>query len=354
MKHILKLILLILNLLCVVALLWANLSQLFAPNIFSFGGIIGIGFMYLVIANIPFVIAWLFTDKRAWSILSLIAILCSIPAINKTIRFQKPTPLIHEKQISILSYNTHCLGFQTNKPLNKIDILNYIKQENADVVCLQEFVAFKDGHTWQAIKEYLGYPYSYIDFKKYKGKRQYGLAVFSRYPLINKTTLAYESSTNISNFCDIVIESDTLRLFNNHLQSNMLRSDDFMVESKNNVDQLQEKAEVIGKKLHDGAALRGTQAKVVQEAVAQSPYSVVVVGDFNDVPISYTYRTISRHLKDAFIENSSWALGHTFYKKRIGIRIDYILHSPTLSSSDFIIDTVNYSDHYPIACTISW
>ncbi len=337
-----------------VALLWANLSQFVAPNRWGLSGIIGIGFIYLFILNVSFIIYWLFTEKKAWSIISLLALLCSISALQRTIRFSVSSTPEVPHNLSIMTYNTCCLGFQTNKPLNQIDILNYIKKQNVDVVCLQEFVAFKNGHTWQEIKEYLGYPYSYIDFKQYKGKRQYGLAVFSRYPLINKTTLAYESSTNISNYCDIVVKGDTLRLFNNHLQSNMLRNDDFVVEKRNDMDLLQEKAGVIGKKLHDGAFLRGQQAQVVREAVADSPYPVLVVGDFNDVPVSYTYRTISHHLKDAFLENSVWTFGHTFYKKRVGVRIDYILHSPTLSSSAFVKDTVTYSDHYPIRCTIGW
>ncbi len=354
MKAILRILVLCLNLVAVVALLLALVGQVVSPAALPMLSMFGIAFEWLIASNIFFLVFWLFTAKKTWSIVSLLALLLSWGGLGRT--FSVSTGGTQEgKSLRILSYNTHCLGFQ-NRKLADNDVLKYLRKQDADIVCLQEFVAFKQGRTWQDVKRYLGYPYSYIDFKTYGGNRQYGLAVFSKYPLIHKQTLRYESNTNISNRCDVLVGQDTLRLFTNHLQSNMLNSKDLALEKSDSeayVDELQVKAEKVGRKITSNTQLRAAQAKLVQQEIAASPYPVVVCGDFNDVPVSYTYRTIAKGLQDAFLAADSWNLGHTFYKGGIGVRIDYILCDKRFGVRDFKIDKVDYSDHYPISCTLT-
>ncbi len=354
MRRLLRIILLIFNLLAVAALLLATLGQYVRPSALSLSSMLGIGFVWLVVINCIFFILWLFTQRKLWCLLPLGAILLSWSGIHRTMRFQKSfSPA--GKEISVLSYNTHCLGFQSNKPIESNEVLRYIRKQRADIVCLQEFVAHKDGNRWQDVKQYLGYPYSYIDFKVYEGRRQYGLAVFSKYPLINKQTIRYQSKTNISNHCDVIIDGDTIRLFNNHLQSNMLTPKDMSLpaaEREELAEKIQEKAEEVGKKIYTNTRLRAAQAQFVRDEIAASPYPVLVCGDFNDVPVSYTYRTIADGLHDAFLESTTWQLGHTFYKGLVGIRIDYILYSPVFSVRNFQVDKTSLSDHYPIRCTL--
>ncbi len=355
MRVILRILVLVLNLVAASALLLAVLGQFLNPATLPILSIFGIVFEWLIWLNLAFGVCWLFTKKKVWCIVSIIALLMALGGVFRTFSVSENDVLEEGKSIRILSYNTRCLGFQ-NGTLADNDVLNYLRQQDADIVCLQEFVAYKHGRTWQEVKRYLGYPYSYIDFKTYGGKRQYGLAVFSKYPLIHKQTLRYESSTNISNRCDVVIEGDTIRLFTNHLQSNRLNEKDFALEHKGReeyVDELQAKAEKVGRKITSNTQLRAAQAKLVQREIAASPYPVVVCGDFNDVPVSYTYRTIAKGLQDAFLVADTWSLGHTFYKGIIGIRIDYILCDKSFGVSDFRIDKVSYSDHYPISCTLT-
>ncbi len=353
MKKILRILVLIVNALAALALLCAVLGQIVSPASVPFFAMFGIAFIWLVVINVVFSIAWLFTKKRAWCAVSLAVLLMAIGGFCRTLSFAKDD-VPSGREVTILSYNTHCLGFQDTE-LENNKVLNYLRERDADIVCLQEFVAYKHGRTWRDVKRYLGYPYSYVDFKTYKGKRQYGLAVFSKYPLINKQTLRYESNTNISNRCDVVIGADTVRLFTNHLQSNMLNPKDLAIEKKTRdeyVDELQEKAEKVGRKISSNTQLRAAQAKLVQKEIAASPYPVIVCGDFNDVPVSYTYHTISKGLQDAFLAANSWSLGHTYHKGVVGVRIDYILCDKDFGVRDFKTDEVRYSDHYPISCTL--
>ena len=106
-------------------------------------------------------------------------------------------------------------------------MLQYINQLDADVVCLQEVLVYKSGNrmTLPALREAMRkYPYTYYDFKHYNSRRQFGNVVFSRYPLINKQTIRYESASNISSQCDMLVHDDTIRLIVNHLESFRLES----------------------------------------------------------------------------------------------------------------------------------
>lgn len=101
---------------------------------------------------------------------------------------------------------------------------------------------------------------------------------------------------------------------------------------------------------------RAEQVQIIRGEIDRSPHPVIVCGDFNDVPVSYTYRQLSRGLSDAFLTGSAsrFALGHTYVRHHLGIRIDYILHSPSFRATDFRIDPLPYSDHYPIRATLHW
>mgnify|MGYP000267215571 FL=1 len=50
------------------------------------------------------------------------------------------------------------------------------------------------------------------------------------------------------------------------------------------------------------AIRRNRQADLLANAIAESPYPVIVCGDFNDTPASYVYRKISRSLQDCFLQ----------------------------------------------------
>ena len=130
--------------------------------------------------------------------------------------------------ITVLTWNTGRMG-EFKKP-EKNEVLQYLLQQDADVVCLQEVDVYKDGHflTLPDVKKTLSpkYPYSYLDFSVYNKRHQYGTMVWSKYPLIHKQSIHYESFGNLSNRCDIVVGKDTFRLFNNHLESYKLESED--------------------------------------------------------------------------------------------------------------------------------
>jgi endonuclease/exonuclease/phosphatase (EEP) superfamily protein YafD len=100
--------------------------------------------------------------------------------------------------------------------------------------------------------------------------------------------------------------------------------------------------------------VRNAQARLIREEIKQSPYPVIVVGDFNSIPLSYVYFTISRGLHDAWSETHWGQLGATCVKKSVGVRIDYILSSDPLVPTECHIPGATGSDHLPVVATLTW
>lgn len=246
--------------------------------------------------------------------------------------------------ITVLSWNTARMG-KFEKP-EKNEVLRYLMKQDADVICLQEVDVYKDARylTLAEVKECLGkkYPYSYLDFIVYDKRHQYGIVTWSKYPLINKQSIHYETVGNMSNRCDIVVGKDTIRLFNNHLESYYFNPDDF-----DDIDRIEAK-------WRRAMPLRNQQARVVRAEIEASPYPVIVLGDFNSVALSYTYWHISRGLHDAWNTIHPWSWGATYDYRGIGLRIDYILSSDPLIPTDCFIAPFHSSDHRPVTATLAW
>ena len=176
--------------------------------------------------------------------------------------------------------------------------------------------------------------------------------MYSKYPLIHKTSIHYESRGNQSNFCDVVVGSDTVRLFNNHLESNSIRDSELALTDDS--EQIKRSTLAVLKKMTAAYAYRTVQSRVVSEEIKASPYPVVVAGDMNDVPVSYTYRTMRGDLRDSFLEGSIAKRGWTFRKFIFGVRIDHIFVSSDFEVVEAEVMEREGSDHLPYKTTIMW
>ena len=301
-----------------------------------------------------------------WVLVGLILLL--LPALIHLARLflshGSPKEPFAANNITIMTYNTDRMGSFRKAEINTI--IRNILDANADIVCLQEVEVYKDRHylTLPELRQALHqYGYTYFDFKIYNHRRQYGLAVFSRYELIHKTTIRYASVGNISDYCDVVMGTDTFRLFNNHLESNRLTNAD--LPDSLSTRAVRSSAQRINEKIERARPTRRAQAQAIRQAIDTSPYPVVVVGDFNSLPSSYVYhhlrwgswsnRLLGKNnavLQDAFLCTSWLRTGNTFRSHGIGIRIDYVLCSREFEPLSTRIPHYKGSDHYPLITTL--
>ena len=100
-------------------------------------------------------------------------------------------------------------------------------------------------------------------------------------------------------------------------------------------------------RLRDAFIKRASQAEIISKHIRNSPYPVVVCGDFNDVPVSYSYRTMKKNLNDSFVEAGK-GIGTTYMGKFPSFRIDFIFHSKEIKCLNFDIPNVKLSDHFPV------
>jgi len=232
-------------------------------------------------------------------------------------------------------------------------IFDYILDQDADVVCFQEFYS-KDHPTSFQTDELFERQFSPIDRHQryvYKptGRQYFGIVLFSKLPIITKGDVSFNPEDQYNhNFCifvDVVKNRDTFRIYNVHLQS-------FRISFLYNEPSHSKKINGIAQRMHSVYPQRADQAIRITQHIESSPYPVIICGDFNDTPVSYVYRQFDRLLTDAFM-SCGRGLGITYAGKIPAGRIDYIFHSPELNSYQFETQQNPFSDHRAISCIIT-
>lgn len=318
---------------------------------------LGLGFVFVLISVILFLIVWLISKKWIFASINLVVLLICYSPIKTYVPLNFSSNYIPKHSIKILSYNVRGFNWDFDNGWENNPIYTYLKESNADIICLQEYVALPNVSkaNTERLRILLGYPYVSVTKLRLNNNYVYGLACFSKYPIVDVEKVPIKTSDNGSVMYKLEIEGKNVTLINNHLESNRLTSKDKALYSSFFKDPQKEKLGAVKNnidyKLGKAFRMRAPQADMVAKYIdEQSKISdaVIVCGDFNDTPMSYTYNQISNNMVDSYVEGG-FGPGITYHENHFLFRIDFIFHSPNLQSSNFVIDKVNYSDHYPIS-----
>lgn len=345
------------NTLFTAAFLLTAYSPYFQPVEHPLRSCLGLAFPIFLFINVGFLCFWLIVRHYRLAILPLAGMLLCYPQIRTYIPINFHTEKVPEGSLKILSYNV--MGFDgCVKKEGKNPILTYLQESGADIICIQEYATSgSPKHLTQkdidkALKDY---PYHRID--KLGSTRSNRMACYSKYPILSARGLEYKSSYNGSVAYELKIGKDTLTLINNHLESNKLTKEDKVVYESMLAaperDKVESGARLLLGKLAEASALRAPQADAIAQAVQKSvhPY-IIVCGDFNDTPISYTHRVAGQQLDDAFTQ-SGQGFGISYNQNKFYFRIDHILVSRNMKTYNCTVDNrIKDSDHYPIWCYV--
>ncbi|MCQ2193144.1 MAG: endonuclease/exonuclease/phosphatase family protein [Paludibacteraceae bacterium] len=356
LSKLLKYPLLLITLLLALCLFVGSASAWIRPSTSMLPTYLGVAFPAIALLNILMGLFWITKFKWYLAIPTLSIILCG-HNLQKTIGLHKQSGKATEtegdegKKLKILSYNVKLFDFYNKKT----QILNYLLEQDADVVCLQEFGYYTGSETRFLDRKMImaemakKYPHHHFSQSDLKMKGTYGMATFSKYPMVKHENVGVESRYESAIYSDLKVGNDTVRVINLHLESNKLTTSDrntlqhlLVSDSTNN------KAKALNKKISEAYNIREKQADKVAELVNASTMPVVICADINDVPVSYTYSTlIGQKLTDSFVEKGT-GYGATYNEGLIKFRIDDIMHSKELKALSYKKDKVPYSDHYPI------
>lgn len=350
------------NVFAAVLLILAQASSSIHPASFWPAGIIANLYPVFFLLNCCFLIYWGIRRHRLIFLSASVILIgynkCGIlyqPSITK---FEVTPPA---DAFKVLSFNVRLFDLYnwTGNLKTRKKIFDYLKGEHPDILCIQEYFHCDEGdfQNNEALKDLLNLKYSSIKYGLTLRKvNHWGIATFSKYPIINEGTLFFEEGK--SNFClysDLIIHKDTVRVYNTHLQSNHFKKNDYdFIEHTDSIisDTKLKNTKNILRRLRTALVKRSQQVDIIKAHMNQCPYPFLVCGDFNDTPYSYSYQTLIRDTKDAFTEKGE-GFGNTYFSLIIKFRIDYILHSHEFQTHSFHTKQVKLSDHYPIQSWLS-
>lgn len=328
--------------------------------VFSF---FGLAFPILVVVNLVFILAWLFL-RKGWFIISLAILVIGWKSLFTLVALNIGSNT-DDSGTKIISYNVQNFDLYNWKEneLSRDRMIHLVSQKHPEIICFQEFYSEETikFNNLQRVKDSLKMPYHYFQVTHtIAPDKQWGIATFSKLPILDKGELIFPNSKNNRGiYTDISLNGLRIRIFNIHLQSIHFDMDDYEYISgvRENREVNPTSSRRIMGKLKRAYQKRAVQARIVASSIAESPYPVVICGDFNDTPISYAYYTIrygadSRYkLKDAFV-SAGRGIGSTYAGLLPGLRIDYVMCSPELSVEYY--ETIKYdgSDHYPVLTMI--
>lgn len=346
----------------IVALEFALLAGHILPSATSFLAIFGLFYPLILFINLFFILVWLLL-RSYWAVVSLFFILLGLQNLSNNFAFNFSGHQAHtENTVKVLTYNVQNFGFEISDSTAaelKESIVTYLVEKDPDIICFQEFKS-RDRSLYEPLKSLKSElnAESYY-FESYFNPRfnQYltGLAIFSKYEAVNKGKLKFEGSRTFGIYTDLVINEDTVRAFNIHFASIQLIQEDigFVVNPDiKNEENAKLHVLKIYHKLSAAFVLREKQVDFFKNQIKSCPYPVILCGDFNDTPSSFTYHEITDFLEDTFVEKglgASW----TYAGQIPFLRIDYIMKSSTFKTLNYQMDKVSLSDHFPVTANIA-
>ncbi len=341
MKLVRKFIFLI-NILIALATLLAYLVPYVNPSKLWLLPLFGIVFPYLIVANILFLIFWTYTKNKNF-ILSLFILLIGIFNITKYITFNKSYTGNKRASVKVMSYNLNQGGYLWKNKIDPIKLEHYLQNNDCDILLLQEI---NTSYLYKILNKLSFYPNKHIIVPK-------GVAVLSKYPIVSKGLIDFNLRTNSCLWADIKIKEDTVRFYSVHFQSNRIskKTEDLVQGFKKEKRIPSSEVKTILSRYKNNTIKRASQVRKVMDNIKKSPYNVVVGGDFNDPPMSYTYQQFSNIFQDAF-RKRGFGTGISYKGKIPFLRIDYIFASDSLEILDFQTLKAKYSDHDPIVSEI--
>ena len=308
-------------------------------------------YVAVVIVMLYWIIRWKWRRASVMIVLMAVGLLHAPRYFNPQFRRIYGEETYPRSALKVMSYNVRCFfPDDTSADYTTDSVAAFVSKFSPDVICFQEFMTHGDEirHRFDSL---LGdYRTSILD------EVDPPIAIYSRFRIAGTGRVAYMDADSLPKgkgmWADLIVGSDTVRVFNVHLNGTSINRDDadyivnyrYMSDSARN-----SKLYDMVRRLNTNTVNRSYHVDELAAAMRSVDRAKILCGDFNDTPMSYAYHTLSRDMKDAFRERGR-GYSHTFRGFFDLLRIDYALfdeaHFDVVSYE--VPDTVCWSDHLPV------
>lgn len=336
-----------------VVMLWATAySAHVSPAHSGWYGVAGLAFPVFAVTNAVLLLVWLVSKPRL-AIVPFLGFLFCISDLRTycPVNIPQKAP---EGSLKVMSYNVHNFdGTREEDTPEKKQIISTIINSNADIICIQEGDYWAD---WKKVETKLRSIYGYMDVQG-QDSAPTTMRCFSKLPIIKVRQIEFPGSRNRSvAYYMEYRHGDTIIVLSNHLQSDNLsvaELDNYssMVKVTDAPRTPRSKGRFVSllKKIAEAAEIRAVQVDSITGFVkANRNTPLILCGDFNDTPISYTHREISALLTDAYVA-TGLGPGFSYDSNGMHVRIDNLMCSHHWKPYAAKVNgNAKGSDHYPI------
>ncbi|MGL4852019.1 MAG: endonuclease/exonuclease/phosphatase family protein [Phocaeicola sp.] len=302
----------------------------------------------LFIINVLILIYWLLR-VRIWMLAPIIALAVNYDYSSSMFQVYNRTKHANETTLSVMTYNVRSFGKEITGFSAK-EFLEKAKDLSIDVICFQEYAGnadFTDKDIYELYSSY--FPYSFVPENQSN-------AIYSRYPIKQSQAINFQGTNNNATWIDLEINRAVIRVINVHMQTTSFdRMSSKLSKARANVghesgDEIL--TDYFKQGVQENLIKRANQAKTIESLVQSTDYPVVLCGDLNDLPGTYTYETLKGNLKDGF-KTAGVGYASTYRRFHNLLRIDYIFHSPNLMGIKYETIPYEMSDHNPVYMMVS-
>ena len=327
----------------------------FNPDYLTFPSLLCLAFPYLAILSILLIVFWAFSRKIIFCALGIVTIIICLTPLSVTFPLgSKRDRTQGSETFKIISWNVlHTQDIrQPDYPGNRA--IEYMISSGADIICLTELRTFgkKEIRNFSDnLKDSLFSIYPY-----HASEKRSDIKVLSKYPVERLDKILLDEGSNCRfDLFRIFFPSNQLIVAMVHLYSFGLSNEErkvvtdinSMETAKSSMNELKGS---IRKKLRNAFQHRADDATKLRSVLDDIPTDIplIVCGDFNDVPTSWTYNIIrGDDLRDAYAE-TNFGPGITYNLHAFYFHIDQMLYRGPLEAIDLSIGKINSSDHYPL------
>lgn len=329
------------------------LSVFISPQYFWLMGFLSLSIPVIIFIHL-FLLIINITRLRKGFFIHLVAIIIGFAFIKVSYSISSNRD---DGKLKVLSYNVRVFNnyahLKNEEYISSKKMIGWSVKNDAQIKCFQEYYTNKKSNVFDVKNKLIRSGWKYEHFKvvlRDRAKAEFGIAIYSRLPIIHKGEIYTESGDFMNSiFVDVISGNDTIRIYNTHLESMSINEENVL-----NTDRLAKSYKDTGYRLRNGFVSRAAQVKALTDHIKSCKHKIILCGDLNELPYSYPYFSLRELLNNAF-EKAGNGFGFTYNGKLFFLRIDNQFFSRDITIRNFMTHrNIDFSDHFPLTASYSW